>query len=409
MDKDHIFISFSGRHARKVASIIRDIIVSIYPSGSCQIEVFLSEDKIKAGNFRDQNLAAMKRAKFAIAIYTPTNISAAWLMFEAGALSLAIEQNGGHYMPYLFCRHGSDREPPIGDLQYVQYQIEHKENQEQFIRLIKNLNDSLSSENKVAELKISKAVNDAWSYINKEMHVEANNMLIPSASSIGEKELATSFNSPISISCIYGNFETNSQSQIRLADDFSPQSPKEIEKKFERILKTQIPEIWKQRNELDKTYNSTRVIVNNTRLSTFIVFTDGKRIVLFDRPKDTKNTNVTNPLLDVFGSVQFENRTIKNKIKNPDFFNSKILKVEEISGAAIENNKLKIGDDTETAVMFGACVHLSPRDLEKAKIGADEGDIVIYFATEIKNMNSELLTSKAMLGVNHVLKNLVRE
>lgn len=409
MNKDYVFISFSQRLTHDVAKVIEEVITSIYPKSKSNVEVFLSSKKIKAGTFKGQILNAMRNAKFAISVLSSENKNAPWLMYEAGALSLAVEQNGGHLMPYLFCRHGSDREATIEDLQYVQYQRDHEDNQEQFKKLIENLNDSLSNQNKVNGLKIANAIDDAWPDISKRLDNIAYNLYNPSASSGGEKILDTTLSNSISISPIEGNFETNSQSLIRFADDFVPKSPKEIEEKFERMLRTHIPRPWKQRNEVDEKYNATRVIVNNTRFSTFVVFTDGERIVLFDREKDANNTNITNDRFDVFGSVQFENRTIKNKIKNPDFFDSKILKVEEISGAAIEDNRLKVGDDTETAVMFGACIYLSPNDLDKAKIGADKDEIVVYSVPTVRGMNPELLTSKAALSVSHVMKNNVKK
>lgn len=91
------------------------------------------------------------------------------------------------------------------------------------------------------------------------------------------------------------------------------------------------------------------------------------RIVLFDRSQDRVNTNVYNDRLDVFGSVQFENRMIKNKIKSRDFFNAEIKKVEEIPGITIEDNRYKKEEDRETVIMIGGCVYLDPEDLALAK------------------------------------------
>ena len=405
MNKDYIFISFSKRVTQDAAQVIVEIIQSIYPKSSSNVAVFLSSQEIKAGAFKGQILEAMKNAKFAISILTPENFNAPWLMYEAGALSLAVERNGGHLMPYLFCRHGSKREDAIVDFQYVEYQINHKDNQEQLVRLLINLNESLSESNWVDELKIRSKIDSLWDSVSQRLDRIAYNLTHPSASSAGERSLNSSLNGSISISPIEGQFKTNKQSHVRLSDDFVPKTPREIESKFEKMLRTQVPASWKQRNDMDEKHDSTRVIVNNTRFSTFVAFTDGARIVLFDREKDIANTSVTNDRFDVFGSVQFENRTIKYKIKNPDFFDAKIIKVEEISGAAIEDNRLKVGNDTETAVMFGACIYLSPEDLDLAKIGAAKDEIAIYSVSSMPRMAQELLTSKAMLSISHIIAN----
>jgi len=403
--KDYVFISFSKRETAKVATVITSIINSIYPKIKTTVEVFFSPEKLKAGSFRGQILDAMRDARFAITILSPENNESAWLMYEAGALSLAVEQNGGHLMPYLFCRHGDEVESTIEDLQYAQYQRDSENNQKELVNLITNLNNSLSKDNRVDDLTIKDEINKFWETINKKFENSAYNLYNPSASSTNTKSLDSKSNDSISISPIEGNFETDLQSHIRLADYFVPKKPVEIEEKFEMMLRTQIPRKWIQRNEVDEKFNATRVVVNGTRFSTFVVFTDGARVILFDRERDSINTNVTNDRFDVFGSVQFENRTIKNKIKNKKFFQANILKVEEISGAAIEDNRLKIGTERETAVMFGACIYLSPEDLNLAEEGADKGEIVIYNLATVHKIKEELLTSKATLGVNHITKN----
>jgi hypothetical protein len=403
MNKDNIFISYSKQVTHDVAKVIEELIYAIYPKGSSNVDVFLSSKRIKAGAFKDQILDAMKNAKFAISILSPENINAPWLMFEAGALTMAVEQNGGKFMPYLFCRHASKREATIDDLQYAQYQKDYKENQNQLFILLQNLNASLSKSNQVDELQINSKINDHWDSISKRLDVIAYNLINPGASSAGAHSLDNVVNHSISINPIEGRFETNQQSIVRLADDFVPKTPREIESKFEEMLRTQVPVSWKHRNDSDKIFNATRVIVNSTRFSTFVAFTDGVRIVLFDRARDRANTSVTNERFDVFGSVQFENRTIKSKIKNDAFFDTKIIRVEEISGAAIEDNILKAGSDTETAVMFGACIYMSPEDLDLAKIGATNNEIVIYSISAMHKIKSEWLTSKAMLSVSHII------
>jgi hypothetical protein len=398
---DLIFISFSKKFTSEVASRIEKTLNIIYPEKS--VTAYLSSTAVGAGNFQTQIDDAMGKAKFAISILSPENkINSPWLMYEAGALSLAARQNGGDLLPYLFCRHIREIEDPLRQLQVKQYQRSDSGNKKQFIDIFIEINKKLSQENQKKEIDIEDIITLRWDGINKELNDIATKIVNGAQVSEGE-DMSTASNENGAMDL--GGMASNEQEIIRLTDDFSPTTPLEIEDHFEKMLKTfKIPKHWQKKNATDREYNATRVIVNNTRFSTYVVFTDGKRIVLFDRPAaDPKNTNVLNERYDVFGSVQFENRTIKKKINNKKFLNAKIQKIEEINGAAIEDNRSKVGYEVETAVMFGICVYLKPEDLDHAKNEA----IVIYPINKaITKLQATQLTSKAQLSLEHLIKNL---
>lgn len=409
MSKDLVFISFSKPFTGEVASVIEDTLNTLYTEG--QVEAFLSSTAISAGDFQPQIDKAMRKAKFALSILSPENQhNSPWLMYEAGALALSARQNGGELLPYLFCRHISDVEAPIARLQVKQYQRFNSVNREQFIDIFIEINKYLAKKNKMRNTDIESFISKRWAEIDEKLSDIATK--ISNGATLSEKHLARKIktasdeNGAIDLGKISRKLATKEQQTIRLVNDFSANTPLEIEKHFEDMLTTfSIPEHWQKRNKQDIEYNATRVIVNSTRFSTYVTFTDGKRIVLFDRAEGIKKTNVLNERYDVFGSVQFENRTIKMKIPNENFLNSEIQAIEEITGAAIEDNKDQTGFEAETAVMFGICVYLKPEDLDHAK----NNEVGIYPVEEVANFKKGHLTSKAQLSLHHILRELARK
>lgn len=155
-------------------------------------------------------------------------------------------------------------------------------------------------------------------------------------------------------------------------------------------------------NDLDKLPNDKKLkfIVNNTRISTFFIFTDGERVALFDRSKSNKGIQkIQNDRFDVFGSVTFENSSLKLKITNDSFLNSKIEKIEGIPGLAFEDS-IEPDDNLlgrQTVIMIGFSVYVSPQDLDKSQ--SNESSIInIYNLSSLPD--EECLTSKAKLGID---------
>jgi len=406
MSKDLIFLSFSKPFTGEVASVIENTLNILYTED--QVEAFLSSTAIGAGDFQPQIDRAMEKSKFAISILSPENqYNSPWLMYEAGALALAARQNKGELLPYLFCRHITDVEAPIARLQVKQYQRFNSINRSEFIGIFLEINKHLAVHNQIPEDDIENEIIKRWKNIDIKLSDIATK--IANGSTLQEKDdktTASHDNGALDLGRISRKLITEEQNSIRLINDFSANTPLEIEKHFENMLSTfSIPEHWQKRNAQDIEYNATRVLVNSTRFSTYVAFTDGTRIVLFDRAAGVDKTNVLNERYDVFGSVQFENRTIKMKIPNDKFLNSEIQGIEEITGAAIEDNKDQTGFEAETAVMFGICVYLKPEDLDYAKTK----DVGIYPVEEVTNFKKTQLTSKAQLSLQHIIRQLAKK
>jgi len=181
---------------------------------------------------------------------------------------------------------------------------------------------------------------------------------------------------------------------------------KDLPKYFENFIKSNVNKAY-IKDDYDTRIKDdiTKFIIQYTRLSTFICFTDGEQILLFDRRNnDKKKINVENLKYDCFGSVGFENSSIRLKILNPEFYESEILKIEFIPGIAYEDNVGSPDNQTgiETAIMFGYIMYLSKEDIVKAVLNSDSK--VLLFPINSKAINIDNLTSKSQLAIDF-LKN----
>lgn len=407
---DNIFISYSKIWTQGLAAKLTDLIETLYIDKD--VNVFFDRKDITGGKLKKQLDKNIKKTNIGILLLTPENYSAEWLMFEAGALTQTVESiENGVLIPYLFCRKVNKIEHPIQDWMFTKYLYKgsEKANRKDLIALFKYINDNLNKSNKIDITDIEIKINRLWDHEDEKSNLKvflnelAFNLTEAAASGLEDSSLNSIENDHISLN----GMQTNSQFDFRLADSITPKCPRELENAFAFKLE-EIPQRLQKRNAQDKEYKATRVILNNTRFSTFVAFTDSKRIVFFDRKKAAANkTNVLNDRYDVFGSVQFENKSLNMKIKSENFLNSPIQEIREINGAAIEDNENMAGEDDtvysrETAVMFGICVYMTPEDLNLAVEDTDNDEIIIVDVSSAKNWESSQLTSKARLAVRYL-------
>lgn len=181
--------------------------------------------------------------------------------------------------------------------------------------------------------------------------------------------------------------------------------PKDLPEHFAQILKM-IPTTFVKK---DKTYPSHRILINGTRVSTFVAFSDGQKILIFDRFGGFDSTDVLNKFYDVFGAIQFENKSMfhcgdpkYNKIKSTDFAEVNIQKIESIPGLAVEVNEAKEG--MQTVVTYGLYVEVTSEDLKLALLNDDNEQLMILDAHNLPKNIADNLTSKAQLAVNYIQK-----
>jgi len=401
--KELIFISFSKDKTGEVAQILYDLLKSVYsPSSPANADVFLSSESLSAGSFSQQIHDALMLAKCGITILSPENaVDSPWLMYEAGALQNSVKLNGGELVIFLFKRHRDNVEAPIKGLQYCEFQNIPDKDYREILKILKYINNLLLV--KCSELHLENVLQKHWVHIYSRFQQIDVEMRDLSMTSDAPKTAATAANGSVSLSAAKMNrYSTEHQRYIYFENDFAASSPRGLEGMFRKVLDSQIGHDWLCQNKEDIKYNKHRVIVNGTRISTFVVFTDGYRMVLFNRLRDVENTSVENDRYDVFGSVAFENSSIKVKLKSNSFLDAPILKIEPIEGAAIEANRKKSNSEVETAVMFGLCVYMSESDIDLAKLDTKKDEIEIFEISSLLSMK-EQLTSKAELGLAHLV------
>lgn len=175
-----------------------------------------------------------------------------------------------------------------------------------------------------------------------------------------------------------------------------------------------IPDIllkYRNRLILGKKKKNNVVYFWQTRISTFVVFTDGKRILLFNRKDNPKKEAVNNPKMDVYGAKSFHNNTLKFKL--PSYFmDSEIKKMHSVPGIVIEENKVSFIEflknifKNETVVMIGFIAYLEPDDLEKGleldiKNEIDDNDNILLPLTCL-NTDDNNLTAKAKIAIKYL-------
>ncbi len=111
-----VFISWSGELSQKVALIFRDWLPSVIQVIAPYVS---SEDIDKGARWSSDIAKELEASLFGILCVTPDNVDAAWLNFEAGALSKTIDKS--RVCPFLFGLKRSDVHGPLLQFQSTIY------------------------------------------------------------------------------------------------------------------------------------------------------------------------------------------------------------------------------------------------------------------------------------------------
>ena len=151
-----VFISWSGERSKYLASYFNDFLKEVFES----IEPWMSSADISAGKRWSPEVAKeLEESDLGILFLTPENVSAPWIMFEAGALAKKLEI--AKVIPLLFDLEISDISPPISDFQA------RKLNFEGVRDVITSINGS--SEKPSAEDRILKLYGKFWPDIEEKI------------------------------------------------------------------------------------------------------------------------------------------------------------------------------------------------------------------------------------------------
>ena len=128
----NVFISWSGDRSRLLASALAELLPDIMQD----LKAWMSEHDIDVGSRWGQELnQQLDTSNFGILCLTPENISAPWLLFEAGSLGKSVSQ--ARVVPYRLDLAAADVPFPLAQFQGVEA------NENGTSRLVQSLNAGL--------------------------------------------------------------------------------------------------------------------------------------------------------------------------------------------------------------------------------------------------------------------------
>jgi hypothetical protein len=131
MDKLRVFLSWSGNRSRAVAEALRDWMPFVLNA----VDPWMSAEDIEAGaKWQGVVSGRLQDSNFSIICLSPENLSAPWILFEAGSLS---KHEESRVCTYLFDLGYEDVKPPLSQFQHT------RANQEGTRKLVVDINRHL--------------------------------------------------------------------------------------------------------------------------------------------------------------------------------------------------------------------------------------------------------------------------
>ncbi len=109
-----VFVSFSGHRSQLIAEALRGWLPDVIQG----LEPWMSQRDIEAGaRWPEELIKQLDGTQFGILCLTPENLGAAWILFEAGALSKTKSVTRSRVCPYLFQVSKSEITWPLAQFQ----------------------------------------------------------------------------------------------------------------------------------------------------------------------------------------------------------------------------------------------------------------------------------------------------
>src|ERR1044072_8914676 len=94
------FLSWSGESSRLIAETLQKWFPKIFHNN---VDLWVSSDIEQGSNWVLELAKGLEQTQFGILCMTLENLESSWMLFEAGAISMAETINGKRYVcPYLF-------------------------------------------------------------------------------------------------------------------------------------------------------------------------------------------------------------------------------------------------------------------------------------------------------------------
>ncbi|HEV2288373.1 MAG TPA: TIR domain-containing protein [Candidatus Acidoferrales bacterium] len=158
-ETSNVFISQSGPRSRRVAEALKDLLPTIIPAA----KPWISTANIDPGTrWRDEIIKALNTMKAGIVCLTSENLTAEWILFEAGALSKASDTQARVWTYLIGGLEPQDVKDPLGMFQATRAEKEGTR------KLIHSINENLGSP---IEQKRLDSIFDRmwWTDLEKEM------------------------------------------------------------------------------------------------------------------------------------------------------------------------------------------------------------------------------------------------
>ncbi|SRR5216683_4601735 len=156
-----VFISWSGNKSHAVAKALRDW----FPKVINAIRPYLSSEMDKGSRWRQEIAGKLNTANAGIICLTRSNRNAAWLLFEAGALSKSVA--APYVCTLLIDLNASDIEDPLAQFQAT------RADKTDIFSLLKTLNQILG-ENALPDSHITEVFELVWPRLEAELRAQPN-------------------------------------------------------------------------------------------------------------------------------------------------------------------------------------------------------------------------------------------
>ena len=151
-----IFISWSGEKSKKIAEVIRywlpDVIQSVRP-------YFTPDDVTKGQRWETDIAENLHKSRFGLFCLTAENLTAPWLLFEAGAVSK--DNRAGRVCPLLFGIDSAQLKGPLVQFQATPF------SQAEMLKFMKAVNEATSEP--LSEIHLARAFDRCWHELDERI------------------------------------------------------------------------------------------------------------------------------------------------------------------------------------------------------------------------------------------------
>ncbi len=162
-----IFASWSGAHSKRVATLLKTWLEDVLQGCT----VWLSSENIEKGSVWFSEVGdTLKDTSFGVLCVTRENVTAPWILFEAGALSKGL--TASRVSPLLIDLSPSDLKPPLALLNAT------LPTEEDMRRLVRDIN-AHSGDNRLVDDRLERAFRRCWPEFEKGFAAIAKDAAVP--------------------------------------------------------------------------------------------------------------------------------------------------------------------------------------------------------------------------------------